>query len=142
MHARPLVVVAEPGRRQHVVEGGEGLLEAAEIEEHGRPLAARPETPWCPGQHAIEQLERALRLFTLAREHRLPLHEVDRLREAAATAQHLAAKRRRVPLPIELLDAIEEPLQDLLVAHAHDPTPSARRSRAVISTGVKGMRGP
>src|SRR5262249_47807909 len=86
--------------------------------------------------------ERVLGILFLGRQHRLPLHQVDGLREAVAAARDFAPYLRDVALLVELLDAIEEPLERVLVAGRHAATPRARRTRVVISIGVNGMRGP
>src|SRR5262249_9549439 len=125
--ARPLVVVAEASGRQHIVDRRQRLLEPAEVEQHGGALATRPEPARGTCQNGVEQRERTRRLLALAREHGLPLHQVDRIGKSRATAQHLATERGRVPLLVELLEAIEEPFQDFLVARAHGTAPRTRR---------------
>jgi hypothetical protein len=142
VQARALVRIAQASGCEPVVERDQGVGKAPELEERRSPLAPRPEAPRRARQDPVQEPERALGIVVLGREHRLPLHQVDRVGKARATARDLAPERGRVGSLIELLDAIEEPLERVLVARRHVATPSAYRTRAVISTGVNGMRGP
>jgi hypothetical protein len=119
--------------RQHVVECHE-RSGSTEGRQDGGPLAARPEAAGGTYENRVEQLERPLRLVAFAREHHLPFHQVDRFGKAASPAQDLAAERRRVALLVELLDAIEEAVQHLVVACAH------ARSRTSSPARVLTMR--